>query len=296
MTGVTQLGYLGIGVRDVGEWQRYAEGVLGLNVAARDADGTTLLRMDDQHHRFALHEDARDDVLYAGWQVDDAAAMSAIAGRLEGAGVEVAGGSREDAERRRVSGFITFRDPDGNECEVFHGAESAARPFRSAKDDTSFVAGSMGLGHVVFTTTDLKKMMGFYTDMLGMKVSDYVNLERVRLGFLHCNERHHSLAFVEVANSPKRTNHFMLQLDSIDPVGRTYDAVVEGAAPLLVTMGRHPNDEMVSFYMANPSNFGVEYGWGARTVDDSCWQVQEYDTPSLWGHKSPAAMGERPRT
>ena len=29
MTGVTQLGYLGIGVRDVDEWERFATGVLG---------------------------------------------------------------------------------------------------------------------------------------------------------------------------------------------------------------------------------------------------------------------------
>jgi 2,3-dihydroxybiphenyl 1,2-dioxygenase len=296
MTGVKQLGYLGIGVRDVGAWQRYAEGVLGLAVAGQDGDGTMLLRMDNHHHRFALHEDERDDVLYAGWQVDDAAEVAAIGGRLENAGVSVAAGTREDAERRRVEGLIKFRDLDGNECEVFHGPEAAAAPFRSASGDTTFVAGSQGLGHVVFMTADLNRAMSFYTDMLGMRVSDYVQSGPVRLGFLHCNERHHSLAFAQVPNAPKRTNHFMLQLESIDPVGRTYDAVTEGAAPLLVTMGRHPNDEMVSFYMANPSNFGVEYGWGARSVDDSCWQVQEYDRASLWGHKSPGRVDARPRT
>jgi hypothetical protein len=37
--------------------------------------------------------------------------------------------------------------------------------------------------------------------------------------------------------------------------------------------------------MANPSRFGVEYGWGAREVDDCTWQVQQYDKGSLWGHK-----------
>jgi hypothetical protein len=114
----------------------------------------------------------------------------------------------------------------------------------------------------------------------------------MKLGFLHCNPRHHSIAFAEVANPRKRINHFMLQLDQFDTVGRTYDAVQDGAAPLYVTMGRHPNDHMVSFYMGNPSRFGVEYGWGAREVDDSCWEVTEYNTPSIWGHK-PAP---RPRT
>jgi 3,4-dihydroxy-9,10-secoandrosta-1,3,5(10)-triene-9,17-dione 4,5-dioxygenase len=129
--------------------------------------------------------------------------------------------------------------------------------------------------------------------MLGMKLSDYVAVPgSMKLGFLHCNPRHHSIAFAEVPNPRKRINHFMLQLDEFDTVGRTYDEVQGGAAPLYVTMGRHPNDHMVSFYMGNPSRFGVEYGWGAIEVDDSCWQVTEYNIPSIWGHKPVP----RPRT
>jgi biphenyl-2,3-diol 1,2-dioxygenase len=129
--------------------------------------------------------------------------------------------------------------------------------------------------------------MDFYTSMLGMKVSDYVTRGRLKLGFLHCNPRHHSIAFVEYPNAPKRANHFMLQLDNFDAVGRTWDKVQDGAAPVIMTLGRHSNDHMVSFYMRNPSGFGVEYGWGAREVDDSCWQVAQYDTTSTWGHKPP---------
>ncbi|HMO97231.1 MAG TPA: hypothetical protein PKD27_14045, partial [Tepidiformaceae bacterium] len=71
--------------------------------------------------------------------------------------------------------------------------------------------------------------------------------------------------------------------------GRTWDSVQGGAAPIIMTLGRHSNDEMVSFYMRNPSGFGVEYGWGAREVDDSCWQVAQYSTTSTWGHKRPTS-------
>ena len=42
---------------------------------------------------------------------------------------------------------------------------------------------------------------------------------------------------------------------------------------------------MVSFYVANPSQFAIEYGWGGRTIDDSCWQVGQYESvESIWGH------------
>lgn len=286
MAAVTQLGYLGIGVSDLGEWERYAQGILGLGIAGRERDGTMLLRMDGHHHRFAFHEDARDDIAYVGWETDSAADLDTIAARLDGAGVSVARGTREEAERRHVTDLIRFSDPSGYDVEVFHGPELASAPFKSDKGDTAFVAESQGLGHLVLAAQSLEASMSFYTDLLGMKVSDYVQAGGLgHLGFLHCNPRHHSIAFVEAPTARKRINHFMLQLDTIDAVGRTYDSVQEGAAPLLVSMGRHSNDEMVSFYMANPSRFGVEYGWGAREVDDCNWTVEHYESGSLWGHK-----------
>jgi extradiol dioxygenase len=284
VAAVTQLGYLGIGVRDLSEWEPYAQTVLGLGIAERESDGTLLLRMDGHHHRFAVHEDGRDDIDYVGWETESAADVQVIAGRLEAAGVQVDAGTREDAAQRHVTGLIKFLDPDGHRCEVYHGPEMAASEFSSSKPETRFVAEAQGLGHLVLAATNLERAMDFYTTALGMKVTDYVS-RPLNLGFLHCNPRHHSLAFAELPQARKRINHFMLQLDSIDAVGRTYDGVQDGSAPLLVTMGRHSNDEMVSFYMANPSRFGVEYGWGAREVDDCSWEVAHYESGSLWGHK-----------
>ncbi len=34
--------------------------------------------------------------------------------------------------------------------------------------------------------------------------------------------------------------------------------------PIVIDLGRHMNDHMVSFYMANPSGYALEYGWGSR--------------------------------
>ena len=296
MAGVTQLGYLGIGVRDRGEWQHYATGVLGLGVVQDGHGERTLLRMDGHHHRFELIEDGRDDIAYIGWQTDGPDGLAAIAARLERAGVAVHAGSRERVEQRHVRELISFTDPDGYSVEVFHGPEEASAPFASTKGDTTFVAESQGLGHLVLAAANLDRAMDFYTTMLDMKVSDYVSGGDTRLGFLHCNPRHHSIAFVELAQTKKRINHFMLQLDSINSVGSTYDQVQDGAARLLVTMGRHSNDQMVSFYMANPSSFGVEYGWGAREVDDCAWQVEHYSSGTLWGHKPARRADPVPQT
>ena len=52
-----------------------------------------------------------------------------------------------------------------------------------------------------------------------------------------------------------------------------------------VSLGRHHNDYMTSFYMQTPSNFLVEYGWGGREVNVATWQPTEMSTlASFWGH------------
>src|SRR4029079_2743147 len=52
-----------------------------------------------------------------------------------------------------------------------------------------------------------------------------------------------------------------------------------------VTLGRHINDEVTSFYFNSPSGFMVEYGWGGRVIDVYIGSPQEVTWgPSMWGH------------
>lgn len=52
-----------------------------------------------------------------------------------------------------------------------------------------------------------------------------------------------------------------------------------------MTLGRHTNDQMVSFYVRTPAGFDIEYGWGATEVDEQTWSVAKYSRTSVWGHE-----------
>ena len=53
-----------------------------------------------------------------------------------------------------------------------------------------------------------------------------------------------------------------------------------------VTLGRHTNDLMTSFYAKTPSSFMVECGWGGREIEPATWKPFEMHAgPSLWGHE-----------
>ena len=123
-----------------------------------------------------------------------------------------------------------------------------------------------------------------------MRISDFVMISpapdvKMKVAFLHCNLRHHTMAFWAMPESPKRLHHFMLQTQSLDDVGSTYYLCQDQQVPITMNLGRHTNDHMTSFYLRTPSGFAVEYGWGAREVDDATWQVQLHTAGSIWGHQ-----------
>ena len=285
MASVTQLGYVGISASDMDQWEKYATETLGLQISGKDDDGTLYLRMDEYQYRFAIHPTGKDDIDYVGWQVSSEQQMHQIADQLKSGGVSVIQADREEAKARRVEGLIKFQDPDGVDTEVFFGPPICFdSPFNSTRSISGFVTGNLGLGHVVMYAADLEKTVSFYRDLLGLRISDFIR----SLTFFHCNPRHHSLAIIE-AKAPTHLNPFMIQLNSLNDVGATFDMVQDSDVSITRGLGRHTNDHMTSFYMKSPSGFDVEYGWGAREVDDATWQVQRHEKGSIWGHRPMAA-------
>jgi len=293
---VTRLGYLGIEVADLAAWRTFATDILGLESASRDGDPELFLRMDDHHHRFALTPGERDDLALIGFEVPSSADLRQIGDRLEATGHPVTWGKEADRDARRVVDLFRFDDPSGIVCEAYCGPlVRRDAPFRSPRPIGSFATGALGMGHITITVDSLEDSLRFYCDLLGFRLSDWVRPQPERgvestlnLAFLHCNPRHHSLAFWEAPDAPKRLHHFMLQMERVDDVGATYDLCQDRGVPIELTLGRHTNDEMLSFYMGSPSGFWVEVGWGAREVDQANWQVELHTTGSSWGHRRPA--------
>jgi biphenyl-2,3-diol 1,2-dioxygenase len=300
MTSVTQLGYLGLSVSNIGEWERFATEVLGLQVGSKAADGSLYLRMDEYHHRFILQQGNADDVAFVGWEVADQKALRELAGQLKSDGIEVTAGSAEEAKARGVLELLKFSDPNGVPTEAYFGPlMNFEHPFKSPRPLAGFVTGRMGLGHIVLRVEDAARSLHFYRDVLGMRISDFVETKRrgqevrTMLTFMHCNPRHHSIAFGEIPVR-KRLLHFMLQAQSVDDVGSTLYLAQDRGVQISGSLGRHTNDHMVSFYMRSPSGFEIEYGFGARTVDDATWKVQRHEAGSIWGHRAPLAPPPKP--
>ena len=283
---VTELGYLGFEVSDLQAWEAFATQVVGLDVAPAGRAGLSL-QIDDRAWRVILLPGPADDLAFVGWRVPDAGALSALASTLHAREVPLREISPAD---RGVSDLLAFDDPAGVPCEIFYGPSRAAHPFRSRRVPGGFVAGDLGLGHVVLTTCCREASEDFYREVLGLRLTDRIVAEfdsfAVDLAFLRANRRHHSLALGD--SLPQRLHHFMLQYESLDDLGRAYDRA-NRAGVVATTLGRHPNDKMISFYVRTPSGFQLELGWGGRQVDGSDHPHPIYDRITLWGHRLGAA-------
>ena len=188
--------------------------------------------------------------------------------------------------------LIRFQDPFDNVFELFHGITYESRPVVTPYA-AKFVTGDQGMGHIVLPVLDDVEALRFYADVLGFRLRDTMSMpgefvgkepgSKVWLRFLGVNPRHHSLAFLPMPN-PSKCVHIMLEVDELDDVGRALERVRKHNAPLSATLGRHMNDEMISFYVKSPGGFDVEFGTDGLTVDDGRWVARESTAVSYWGH------------
>jgi 2,3-dihydroxybiphenyl 1,2-dioxygenase len=276
------LGYAGFGSAALDDWRQFGTGLVGLQAVERSSS-LLAFRMDDRKQRIVIDRSMPEGARFFGWEVADAAALDALATRLEQANVDVTAEPQTLADNRRVRGLISFYDPAGNRLEAFYGAEIDDTPFSPGRSISGFRTGPLGLGHAVLTVENIEPVMAFYVDVLGFALSDYIE-KPFRAYFFHINARHHSLALIESGKSGM--HHLMVEMFSLDDVGQSYDIALSQPDRVNVTLGRHTNDLMTSFYAKSPSSFMIECGWGGREIEPATWKPFEMHAgPSLWGHE-----------
>src|ERR1700754_4999384 len=282
MMPLQALGYAGFGSSDLDDWRQFGTGLVGLQAVERSAS-LLAFRMDDRKQRIVIDRAMPDGARFFGWEVAGATDLDALAGRLERHQVRVAAEPRTLADARRVAGLISFHDPAGNRLEAFYGAEIDEAPFNPGRSISGFRTGPLGLGHAVLTVENIDAVMPFYVAPLGFGLPDSMT-RPFRAYFFHINARHHSLALIETGKNGM--HHLMVELFSLDDVGQSYDVALNQQERVNVTLGRHTNDLMTSFYAKTPSSFMIECGWAGREIEPSTWQPFELqDGPSLWGHE-----------
>lgn len=286
---VASLGYLGFEVSDPDAWHSYLTGFLGL--MAGDRNGCSArYRMDERAFRIQLEKGPVDDISFIGLEVETPEGLRSLRERLEREGVSFSLASDNLRKERGVRDLLVLNDPAGLQVEIYVGATALTNvPFHSGAGVSRFMTGGQGAGHIVLASEKIDEIRDFYVRLLGFRLSDTIGMAlspdfTLTLEFYHCNPRHHTLALVP-APAPKRLHHFMVEMASLDDVGFAMDRIGKCGVKQTMTLGKHSNDQMVSFYAATPSGFEVEVGTAGVEIHDEVWRVTHHEITSMWGHK-----------
>ena len=150
------------------------------------------------------------------------------------------------------------------------------------------------MGRLGIPADDDTAAMRCYTEALGFRLRDTMAMPGELFGrppgssammrFLGVNARHHSLALAPMT-SPSGCVHVMIEVATLDDVGRALDRCARRGGTISAWLGRHANDQMVSFYVRTPGGFDIEYGTDGMLVDDATWVTPETTPISQWGHR-----------
>ena len=291
--GIKALGYLVVTTQKPDEWNRFLTNVVGVMKAGTAPCGGALYRIDDRPFRFLVQQGSEERLAAAAYEVDDAAALSALKAAIAAAGRPVKDGSTEEARARCVSAFFATTDPAGNGLEFFCGDMRDEVSFVSPAGVSGFVTGAMGMGHTVFCAPNFQETHDFYktvvgfhdTDIPRFQFSDDPNDPGMGFAFMHAdNGRHHSIAIAEMPQPPWHCVHIMLEMANQADVGRCHDRMRQAKVPESATLGRHVNDQTFGFYMQTPSGFDIEIGCDPLVIDPRQWTPTAHLVPSEWGH------------
>ena len=142
------------------------------------------------------------------------------------------------------------------------------------------------LGHFVIGSTDQAATQRFFTEGLGLKVSDVIPSIAA---FMRCSTDHHNIL---VQQAPMNfLHHSSWQVDDVDEIGRGAMAMLEkDPARHVWGLGRHHVGSNFFWYLRDPAgNYSEYYSDLDCIVDDELWE------PGMWdGAKSLYNWGPPP--
>ncbi|RAI43827.1 VOC family protein [Rhodoplanes roseus] len=224
-----------------------------------------------EQYIYALRDDDQFGVDYVNFAVASRDHVERLHGDLAAKGVDVLGAPAEMTTPGGGFGFMAL-DPDKRRLRFVTGVALH-------NDTADDIAKPRKVTHVVLNTPQMERTRDFYTDVLGMRVSDYSAAQMV---FLRIAADHHSIALNQ---SPyPSVNHVAFEMPSIDSFMRGIGRMKTlGQAPAWGP-GRHGPGNNPFAYFVSPSGFVIEFTTEVQQIDEATHQ------PQVWPRDVPEKM------
>jgi len=126
------------------------------------------------------------------------------------------------------------------------------------------------IGHVVLKVSDLQRATDFYTQVLGMQISDVYGEDMMPGGmvFLRLNTDHHGIALIGGASGPsaqRELHHLAFEVGTLDEVFRARTRLRDCGATI-VFEGRRRAGVQIAVEFLDPDGHNLEIYWGLDQI------------------------------
>jgi len=132
------------------------------------------------------------------------------------------------------------------------------------------------LGHLVLFVRDIQASVAFYTELVGLEVSDWIEDQMV---FLRCANDHHDLALAQIPKDSDRINdtyywqrpgleHFAYELGSLEEIEEAAGFLQERGVEIVRGVGKHGPGENLFLVFKDPDGNYVEFYAEMVQVDE----------------------------
>ncbi|WP_338538972.1 VOC family protein [Janibacter terrae] len=260
--------------------------VWGLGLSEEDGNRFWLRGTGQDHHILRLEEHQSNAMGGISFAVATPREVDEAARRLEAAGIPLL---REPGRHDATAGgySLAFVDPEGRVVELASELNAVVH-----QDRDGYPSVPRQLAHVVLNTVDIEAATQFYTQVLGMRISDWSERQ---MAFLRCTPKHHVIAFNQAPWTS--INHVAYELTSIDHFMRGIGNLkVHGIEPQWGP-GRHGPGNNTFSYFTDPAGLVCEYTSEVEEIDEDSWLCRTWRrTPELsdqWRTAGPPTQGVR---
>ncbi len=245
MIKVGRIRHVSFSTPDLARLADYYRSIIGLGIVARESD-RLFMATESEELAIVLEAGAEPKCRGVAFEVAGDADLAEMRADLSASGI--ASDIRSDSAPG-VSRSLVFTDPEATEIELISGwnASPAGEPLGGITANR--------LGHVAMYTADPQATSKFYSEVLGFRVSDWIEQSFV---FMRCGSDHHTLNFV--AGEARSINHIAFEL-------RDFIAYASGLRPARAQPDSDPVGAGQAW--ARPQRRGLppQFGWpGRRTV------------------------------
>jgi catechol 2,3-dioxygenase-like lactoylglutathione lyase family enzyme len=275
MIDIRRLGHATLTTPDLERQVDYYTRVIGLTLIERDKD-RAFLASKQGLEALALERGDAAALTRLSFQVAPGSDLRDVAGALEKEGLRT---ERRNTISPGVAQAISFTDPKGTLIDVF--AEYTFAPEDRGQSNIT----PLKLGHVAYRVLDVQKVVKFYTDILGFRVSDWRDNT---FAFLRCNPDHHSVNFV--IDEEAQLHHLAFEVKDWSEIQRAAEFLAKNDIRLVWGPGRHTIGHNIAIYHRNADDVRVEFFCEMDQMKDEKlgyfdprpWHQDRPQRPKVW--------------